>query len=69
MRGLPGTLQKLALAFEFSCLGATAQVRSSTGSGSEWQRWTECKITSDGFAKLVAGLPKAGCGDAEVMNF
>ncbi|CAE7158184.1 unnamed protein product [Symbiodinium pilosum] len=36
--GLPGTLQKLALAFEFS--------------------WTECKITSDGFAKLVAGLPK-----------
>ena len=22
-------------------------------------RWTECKISKDGFGKLVAGLPKA----------
>ncbi|CAE7538427.1 unnamed protein product [Symbiodinium natans] len=36
--GLPATLQKLALALEFS--------------------WTECKITSDGFARLATGLPK-----------
>ena len=23
-----------------------------------YSRWTECKISSDGFGKLVAGLPK-----------